>query len=99
MHESIPSVYNVPVEKDPARYRNSYFQQQWMPLKPFTCKIIIYYASIFSHSVFLKRHIQWKRIRTENVIQVIFRISEEEDLCLEKVSLFVLEKLRVFFSR
>lgn len=31
-----------------ARYHNLYFQQQWMPLKPFTCKIIIYYASIFS---------------------------------------------------
>lgn len=54
MHESIPPVYSVPVERDPARYHNSYCQLQWMPLKPFTCKIIIYYASIFSPLGILK---------------------------------------------
>lgn len=74
--------------KDSARYHNSYFQQQRMPLKPFTCKNYYLLRFYTPRSLSLKRHIQWKRIGSEFVIQVVFHISLEEDLCLGKVSLF-----------
>lgn len=82
------SVLVCPRWKDSARYHNSYFQQQRMPLKPFTCKNYYLLRFYIPRSLSLKRHIQWKRIGSEFVIQVVFHISLEEDLCLGKVSLF-----------